>query len=113
MHEYSIVQALLARVEREARARGASAVLRVNVSVGVVSGVEPELLATAYEFFRAHTLCERADLNIRRIEERWACPACMTTIESGAVLRCGRCGGPARLIQGGEIMLERIEMEVP
>ncbi len=113
MHEYSIVQALLARVEQEARARGASAVLRVRVRVGAVSGVEPELLACAYEFFRVRTLCERAELNIDRVEEQWACQACRTTVERGAVLICPRCGAPARLTQGDEIMLERIEMEVP
>jgi Zn finger protein HypA/HybF involved in hydrogenase expression len=29
------------------------------------------------------------------------------------VLRCSRCDVPARLMEGDEIMLDRIEMEVP
>ena len=62
MHEYSIVQALLERVEAEAAARGAVAVERVVVQIGELSGVEIELLATAYDTFRERTICERAPL---------------------------------------------------
>ncbi len=40
MHEYSIVQALVERVDAEARARGATAVHRLSVSIGELSGVE-------------------------------------------------------------------------
>jgi hypothetical protein len=29
------------------------------------------------------------------------------------VLKCDACGSPARLAEGDEIMLDRIEMEVP
>jgi hydrogenase nickel incorporation protein HypA/HybF len=112
MHEYSIIQALFARIEDEARRRDARAVTRVRVSIGELSGVETELLATAYRTFRERTICEGAPLEILPVAARWACPRCERPIAKGTVLRCPDCGLPARLTEGEEIVLERIEMEV-
>jgi hydrogenase nickel incorporation protein HypA/HybF len=113
MHEYAIVQALLERAEAEARARGATAVHRLHVAVGELAGVEPALLSAAYELFRAPTLCARAALDVRHVPARWECPACAAPVARGAVLACPTCAAPARLAAGDEIVLERIEMEVP
>jgi hydrogenase nickel incorporation protein HypA/HybF len=111
MHEYSIVQALLERVDQEVRVRGASAVHRVHVSIGEVSGVEIELLQTAFDTIQRGTVCEGARLDVRRVPARWECRRCGAPIAPGAALRCRTCEGPARLAGGDEIMLERIDME--
>ena len=113
MHEYTIVQALVERVRAEARARQATAVHRLSVRVGELSGVEVELLTTAYETFRERTICERAELDVQTVAARWECPACGHVIGRGEVLSCPSCAVPARLAEGDEIMLDRIEMEVP
>ncbi len=112
MHEYSIVQALLARVETEAEARGAVAVHRLRVQIGEMSGVEVPLLETAFELFRERSICEGAELEVVPVPATWSCPRCGTSLEPGAPLRCESCGVPARLKAGDEIFLERIEMEV-
>lgn len=113
MHEYSIIQALVTRVEQEARSRGATAVHGLRVSLGELSGVDPELLATAYETFKAGTVCKDATLELCSVKAAWRCRSCGTQVESGQVLRCTKCGAPARLAQGDEILLEQIDMEVP
>ena len=113
MHEYSIVEALLARVDAEARARGATAVHRLIVRIGELSGVEIDLLATAFATFRDRTICAHADLDVRPVAAVWTCPVCREEIERGSMLQCGACGVPARLTRGDEILLDRIEMEVP
>ncbi len=114
MHEYSIVQALVTRVEAEARARRATAVHRLVVSVGELAGVDPDLFQTAYETFRAGTACEKAALELRRVALGWSCPSCGRAIPKGEVLTCPACGLPAQLASGAdEILLETIEMEVP
>lgn len=112
MHEYSIAQALIDRVAQEAGARGALRVRGLTVQIGQLSGVEPDLFASAYELCRAGTICDEAELGLVRVAAVWSCPRCEGPIAEGEVLRCPRCAAPARLTRGGEILLERIEMEV-
>ncbi len=114
MHEYSLVQALVERVETEVRKRGATAVHTLTVSVGELGGVDPELFQTAFETFRQGTVCEKATLTVRKVAASWTCPGCARTIEKGAVLRCPDCDLPAKLNEGSDgLMLDRVELEVP
>lgn len=112
MHEYSIVQALIDRVGIEARSHNATRVHKLHISLGSLSSVDPALLATAYRTFREKTVCASADLAVRRVQALWACPRCEGFIEPGEPLQCRLCGAAARLVQGDELVLERIEMEV-
>src|SRR5512132_2836207 len=112
MHEYSIVQELVLRVEDLSRQHGAQSVRGVVVRIGELSGVQTELLSTAYDTFRERTCCENATLTIEPVAARWECPSCAASVPRASVLRCGSCGRPARLIEGDEIILARIEMEV-
>jgi len=114
MHEYSLVEALIRRVEEEARRRQAIAVHGLSVRIGELAGVEPELFQTAYDTFRAGTLCEKATLTLTKIPARWSCPACQVAIPRGAVLTCAACGQPARLEEGSDALtLDAIDLEVP
>jgi hydrogenase nickel incorporation protein HypA/HybF len=113
MHEYSIVQALVERVEIEARAHHAATVHRLRVRIGELSGVDVDLLSTAYETFRDRTICQDAELVVQRIPARWECLTCGAEVPARGMLRCPRCGEPARLAAGDEIVLDRIELEVP
>lgn len=112
MHEYSLIQALVERVEGEARARSAAAVHRLEVRIGELAGVDIELFKTAYLTFRERTICEHAELEVRVVPVEWACKACGRRIAAGAPLRCPNCLSPARLVGGDEIILDRIELEV-
>jgi hydrogenase nickel incorporation protein HypA/HybF len=112
VHEYSLVAALTRKVEEEARARHATAVTRLHVRIGALAGVEPGLLASAFTLCR-EGLLKDASLEIETAEAAWACPRCDAALPAGAVLRCPACGLPARLVSGDELLLERIEMEVP
>jgi hydrogenase nickel incorporation protein HypA/HybF len=114
MHEYSLVEALVRRVEEEARRRSAIAVHALSVRMGELSGVDPELFRTAYETFRAGTICAAAPLTLRRLEATWSCPRCRRPIARGGILSCPDCHEPARLDEGGDALtLDGIEMEVP
>ena len=114
MHEYSLVQSLLERVEEQARSRNASAVHRVVVRIGPLAGVEPELFATAFANCRAAApLCAAAELVIAGESVSWRCPACNREVRRGHVLACPDCGWPLRLVEGDALVLERLELEVP
>jgi hydrogenase nickel incorporation protein HypA/HybF len=113
MHEYSLVQALLRRVEEEARSRDATAVHRITVRIGPLAGVERDLFTTAYHLCRPGTLCADADLVIAGEAVTWHCDVCGAVIPAGNVLTCPTCALPARLAGGDALVLERIELEVP
>jgi hydrogenase nickel incorporation protein HypA/HybF len=113
LHEYSLVQSLVDRVEHEARRRQALAVHGLSVRVGELAGVDPELFQTAYETFRAGTICERAPLTLRKVAATWSCPRCRRPIARGEVLTCPACREPARLDDGGDALtLDGIDLEV-
>jgi hydrogenase nickel incorporation protein HypA/HybF len=114
MHEYSLVEGLVRRVEEEARRRQATRIHGLKICVGELAGVDPELFRTAYETFRAGTLCAEASLELATFPARWECPSCGKTFEKGAILRCEPCGEPARLAERSDaLLLESIDMEVP
>ena len=113
MHEYSLVSSLLDRIEAEAVVRRAVAVHRVRVKVGELSGVETDLLRTAYELLRERSVCAGAELEIESESARWQCPRCEGEAPIGGALRCPRCDLPLGLVAGNDIILEQIEMEVP
>ena len=112
MHEYSIVAALIDRVQREVDARPGAVVRKLHVRIGELAGVELELLRAAFTTFRERSVCAEAELDIEPVAAAWRCMRCALPIAPGAVLRCPSCGQPAGLATGGEITLERIEMEV-
>jgi hydrogenase nickel incorporation protein HypA/HybF len=112
MHEYSLVGALLARVEREARLRSAVAVRRLSVRIGDLAGVERTLFESAFATCREGTLCAEAELVVRPVPVRWVCSACGQRVAPSEVLTCPACRSPARLLEGDEIILDQIEMEV-
>jgi len=113
MHEYSIVQSLVDSVDAAVKQTPDAIVMRVHVEIGDLSGVDVDLLTTAFETFRDGTCCERAGIVIERVSTQWVCPKCHRPIASGAVLQCPDCHEPARLGAGDEILLREIEMEVP
>jgi len=110
MHEYSIIQSLVDSVEQAVGTRGKPH--RIEVRIGDLSGVDCVLLTTAFEVFRAGTICEDATMTIERVAAQWACPKCQSLIPAGQALRCKPCNAPAQLRSGDEIILQRIELEV-
>jgi hydrogenase nickel incorporation protein HypA/HybF len=83
------------------------------VQVGELAGLDANLFATAFATFRDGTVCQGAELRVERVPAHWSCPRCHADIGVGAPLRCPACEAPARLDRGDEIILGRIEMEVP
>ncbi|MGE3761923.1 MAG: hydrogenase maturation nickel metallochaperone HypA [Kofleriaceae bacterium] len=111
MHEYSIVSSLLERVHREAKLHPGAIVRTLHVRIGELAGVEVSLLRTAFETCRVRTPCESSELVIDQVPAVWHCPKCGASI--APPVRCPGCQAAARLASGDEIILERIELEVP
>lgn len=115
MHELAVCQSMIAQVEEIAGSHGAARVVRVEVRIGPLSGVEPDLLADAFPFACAGTVAEGAVLAIERLPVRVVCTGCGNESEAAVNrLVCGACGDfRTRVIGGDELLLARVELETP
>lgn len=112
MHEVSLVHALFDQADRAIGPHPRAAVRQVALRIGELAGVECELFRTAFEACKAERGYAAAALDI--VEERaaWSCGECGAAVAPGEPLRCVRCEGSVRLCAGGEIILQRLELEV-
>ena len=112
MHELAVCQALIAEVAAAAAGRGMARVTGIEVGIGPLSGVEADLLEDAFPFAAAGTLADGAELRTRRIGVRVHCDRCAVESPASANrLVCGQCGNwRTTLVNGDELVLERIEM---
>jgi len=112
MHELSICQALILRVEDIARERSGK-VRRVCLGIGPLSGVEPRLLEDAYPLACAGTCAEGSQLAIEPINIRVRCRSCGAESEAAPNrLLCAACGDwRTDLLSGDELLLLRVELE--
>ncbi|MEJ2372541.1 MAG: hydrogenase maturation nickel metallochaperone HypA [Sulfurimonas sp.] len=112
MHEYSIVQALLDSCEAQVESNDATSVSKVVVKIGVMSGVEPDLLQTAFDTFKEKTVCENAEFIINTQKVVIECNECKTekTLEE-LEYKCDNCGSiDINVIDGEEMYLMQLEL---
>ena len=64
MHELSIVQNLVSLCEKNAAKENAKEISKIEIKVGRLSGVEPHYLESAFDVYKAGTICENAELVI-------------------------------------------------
>ena len=113
MHELSVCNALIDQVEGIAAGRDAESVVRIVVGIGPLSGVESELLRSAYPLAAAGTIAEHAELVIEISDVVVRCTACETesTVKPNKLL-CAQCGDfRTRIVSGDELVLLRIEFD--
>jgi len=115
MHELSVCQGLLDQVEAIAAQHRAERVCSITVRIGVLSGVEPDLLQQAFSLARGDGVAAQASLIIESLPVRVSCRQC--GMESDALpnrLLCAHCGDfHTRLISGDELLLASVELDVP
>ena len=108
----SICQGLMDQVERIAAEQNASQVDSISLSIGPLSGVEPDLLKRAYEVARLQTVAENAELEIQTGPIVVECRSCGASGEAQVNrLLCPSCGDwQVNLVQGDELLLLRLEV---
>lgn len=112
MHEMSICQGLISQVESIARDKGASQVDSIVLSIGPLSGVEPELLERAFVVAKAGTVAGNAKLEIETGPIVVECRICGASGEAVVNrLICASCNSwQVDLKQGDELLLMRLEL---
>jgi hydrogenase nickel incorporation protein HypA/HybF len=112
LHEVSLVHCLFDQADRAIAPHPRGAVRQITVRIGELAGVDPELFRTAFEGCRTDRGYAAAELHVALEPAAWRCGACNTAVASGDLLRCPSCGGEARLAAGGDLLLDRLELEV-
>jgi hydrogenase nickel incorporation protein HypA/HybF len=112
MHELSVCQALIDQVAQVARRERAASVTAIHVSVGPLSGVEPQLLEQAYPLAAAGSLAEAAELCVESAPIRVYCDQCdRETTATASRLVCADCGNwRTTLVSGDELLLTHVEL---
>ncbi len=113
MHEYSIVQSLLESCEDHVKQNDAQKVAKVVVKIGILSGVEPQLLKTAFDTFKEQTVCHDAtfEMNVQKVViDCFECNA-NSTLEKNE-FACPKCQSTnVKVVDGEDMYLMSLEME--
>ena len=114
MHELSIVANLFEILEEKAREKKAKKITLVKLRVGTLSGVVPEFLETAFDIYKKDTIAAEAILKIVDIPLKIECQKCRKrTVKKDFVFICEHCGSrELKTLQGTELLLEKMELEV-
>ena len=114
MHEVSIVQSLIERVQQQVSSCGRDGrVVRVDLSIGRLSGVNVDSIRFAFEILTPGTLLDAAALEIAEPAAVCCCRACDRRTEIDELeLVCPVCESGDITIEGGrDLLIEAIELE--
>ncbi len=115
MHELSIAESLVTQLEDVLNREHAAGILRVELRVGVLSGVEPEALAMAFPVATENTRIHGAELAIEIVEADVKCRSCgSTTRPEFPFFICADCGSAEiDVISGRELLIGSVELKMP
>ena len=100
MHERSLVKALLRQVGELAAEYPGSRIRSIQVCIGEFSGVEPELLASAYDDLVIETPFRGAALNLEQVPLEAGCDQCGSRFRIERFnFQCDKCGSPRLTIR--------------
>jgi hydrogenase nickel incorporation protein HypA/HybF len=112
LHETSIVKTLLKQVDEVVQQNDAHAVRKVSVEIGPLSGVETELVRSAFAQLAPQTTSANAKLEIVEIGLQIRCRHCQTESEiNDFVFRCPDCGsGEVQVTDGDCVRLQSVTL---
>jgi hydrogenase nickel incorporation protein HypA/HybF len=113
VHELSLVASVFDILEEKAREHGAARVTKVVLKVGVMSGVVPDLLESAFDAYKKGTPAGEARLEIVRVPVKLRCPDCGgETAREDTDFSCAACGSRrVEIVAGRELVVETVELE--
>jgi len=112
MHEYFIVQNILKTIEDVLRDYPGKKVTKAVLLIGKFSGVEPDLLKTALDFFKKDSPLEEAEIIIELEDLKIKCLDCgKETVKERWDIICPFCKSfNTQIISGEEMFLKTLEL---
>jgi hydrogenase nickel incorporation protein HypA/HybF len=114
MHELSVVASLFEILEEKTKEQNGKRVILVKLKIGALSGIVPELLATAFDIYKKDTLAAEAELRIKTVPLKVQCKKCQKVmIKDDFVFICDRCDSTnLKTLEGTEMILEKMDIEI-
>jgi hydrogenase nickel incorporation protein HypA/HybF len=110
MHEYTVAYDVYATAKRAAEDHHATEVKKIIVDVGEMTMVNPEQVKFLFDVIKEEDpLFQNATLEYRKVAVKVRC-AC--GYEGNEHFVCPECGGLPEIIEGREIVVANIEIEV-
>ncbi|MGI6105374.1 MAG: hydrogenase maturation nickel metallochaperone HypA [Raoultibacter sp.] len=115
MHELGIMTGVIESVEKAARDAGADKVIRVDLSVGVMTEAIEDALQFAFEALSENSFLKGAKLQITMVEPKSRCNSCGAVYEHDRFhMVCPECNSyETKLIAGKELQIDSIEVDIP
>lgn len=115
MHELGIMTGVMDVVEKSAQDAGASKVLKVTLSVGVMIEAMEDALRFAYEALTEGTIAQKSELEILMVQPKSRCEDCGSEYEHDRFhMSCPACGSFSTiLVAGKELQIDSIEVDIP
>ena len=115
MHELGIMTGVVDSVSSAARSNGATRVLKVSLSVGEMTEAIEDALQFAFEVLcETEPLLKDAKLEITMVEPKSRCLDCGKEFRHDRFhVTCPECGGFAELIEGKDLRIDSIEVDLP
>ncbi len=114
MHELSVVANLFEILEEKLTAQTGKKICSIKLQVGLLSGVVPELLKTAFDIYKKDTFAEDAEMDIIEVPCKIERQECGTVAcKEDYVFICDKCGSTKMTtLEGTEMILETMEIEL-
>ncbi len=115
MHEMSIMQSLFKILVEKAKAAKAQRIRAVTLRIGRLSGIEADLLSTAFQVISKETMAEGAELKIVTSPFQSKCKQCNALFKSSdrLLFECPECGSKDVQVEpDDDLMVENMEVEV-
>jgi len=113
MHELSIVMGIIDIAKREVEKAKASNVIKIELDIGELAGIEMESLDFAWEMAVKDTVLEKAERQINYIEAKAKCMDCGHLFNIHALFEsCPKCNSYFKdVFQGKELRVKSLEIE--
>ena len=112
MHELSIAETIMKRVEAIRIENDAPGIASVLIQVGSISGVDPDALEIAFTVAAEHTPFADTRWEIQRVAASVKCRDCgQTTTPDGPFPICMACDSTnIEIVTGRQLMIETVEL---
>lgn len=114
MHEESLIRSLLRQVEELANSHQAVSVSRIEVEAGPLSGVEPELLRSAFSRLQPSVFSQPVELCLHEVGLMVQCLDCRTESRiDNFRFFCPACRSSSlQILKGDEFRLLNVTLQV-